>query len=40
MPKKVEQKLARQASKKGLTGKRKQAYVWGTMRKLGLIRKK
>lgn len=33
MPKKVEAKLAREAKKKGLTGKRKAAYVFGTMRK-------
>ncbi len=35
MPKKLEQKLVREASKKGLTGKRKNAYVYGTLRKTG-----
>ena len=33
MPKKMEQALKRQARKKGLTGKRADAYVYGTMRK-------
>ena len=40
MPKKVESKLKREASKKGLTGQRKDAYVYGTMNKLGLMPKK
>lgn len=40
MPKKVERKLARQASKKGLKGERKDAYVYGTMNKLGMLHKK
>jgi len=35
MPKKLERKLKREAKKKGLTGKRADAYVYGTMRKLG-----
>lgn len=35
MPKKMEQALKREAAKKGLTGKRKAAYVYGTMRKTG-----
>lgn len=35
MPKKLEQKLKREASKKGLKGERKAAYVYGTMRKTG-----
>ena len=35
MPKKLENQLKRQAAKKGLTGKRKDAYVYGTMRKAG-----
>ena len=35
MPKKLERKLKRQAAKKGLTGDRKNAYVYGnkTMQK-------
>jgi hypothetical protein len=33
MPKKMHDALARQAAKKGLTGKRKDAYVYGTMAK-------
>jgi len=39
MPKAVERKLARQAAKKGLKGRRKKAYVYGTMNKLGLLRR-
>jgi hypothetical protein len=39
MPKKVERKLAREAGKKGLTGDRKDAYVYGTMNKRGLLKK-
>jgi len=35
MPKKLEEKLKRQAKKKGLKGKRKKAYVYGTLRKTG-----
>lgn len=35
MPKKEEQALMREADKKGLTGKRKDAYVYGTLRKQG-----
>jgi hypothetical protein len=35
MPKKLEQDLKRQATKKGLTGDRKDAYVYGTLRKTG-----
>lgn len=35
MPKKIEEKLKKQAKKKGLTGERFNAYVWGTLRKLG-----
>lgn len=33
MPKAMHRALARQAAKKGLTGKRKDAYVYGTMAK-------
>jgi hypothetical protein len=35
MPKKLEQKLKRKATKKGLKGESKDAYVYGTMRKTG-----
>jgi hypothetical protein len=35
MPKELESKLRREAVKKGLTGKRKGAYIYGTMRKTG-----
>lgn len=35
MPKQLERKLIKQASKKGLKGKRKNAYVYGTLRKTG-----
>jgi hypothetical protein len=35
MPKKLESKLKREASKKGLKGERKDAYVYGTLRKTG-----
>lgn len=34
MPKKLHRKLARAANKKGLSGKRKSAYVYGTLRKV------
>lgn len=40
MPKKLEQKLMRMAKKKGLSKKRMGAYVYGTMQKLGLMKKK
>lgn len=40
MPKKVENKLKRKAASKGLRGKRKAAYVYGTMNKLGLLARK
>ena len=33
MPKEMHRKLAKQADKKGLKGKRKAAYVYGTMSK-------
>jgi hypothetical protein len=39
MPKKVENKLAKQANKEGLKGKSKQAYIYGTMNKLGMLGK-
>ena len=35
MPKKLEAALKRQAAKKGLTGKRKDAYVYGGLRRMG-----
>ena len=35
MPKKLHDKLKREAAKKGLTGKRADAYVYGTMRDTG-----
>ena len=40
MPKKLERKLRRQARKKGLTGERADAYVYGTLRKTGWKPKK
>ena len=35
MPKKMEEALKKQATKKGFKGKRKAAYVYGTMRATG-----
>jgi len=35
MPKYIEKKLKKQARKKGLKGKRKNAYIWGTMKRIG-----
>lgn len=35
MPKELERRLEREAEEKGLTGERKDAYVYGTMRKTG-----
>ena len=35
MPKEVHDKLVRQANQKGLTGDRKDAYVFGTLNKMG-----
>jgi len=35
MPKKLEQKLKTEAKKKGLSKKRADAYVYGTLRKTG-----
>jgi hypothetical protein len=34
MPKELENKLKSEASKKGLTGERRDAYVYGTMNKI------
>lgn len=35
MPKRLERKLRRQARRKGLSGRRQDAYVYGTLRKTG-----
>jgi len=35
MPKALEEKLEREAESKGFSGARKNAYVYGTMRKTG-----
>lgn len=35
MPEAMERELKKQADKKGLTGKRKNAYIYGTLRKTG-----
>jgi len=35
MPKKLERRLKRQAKKKGLKGKRQDAYIYGTLRDTG-----
>lgn len=40
MPKKMERSLKKTAKKKGLTGSREDAYVYGTMRKAGWKPKK
>jgi hypothetical protein len=40
MPKKIEKKLKKQARKKGLGPKRANAYVYGTLRKMGWKPKK
>lgn len=40
MPKKLHDKLERQARKKGLKGDRKDAYVYGTMNKIEKRKKK
>lgn len=37
MPKKIEEALKREAAKRGLTGERKDAYIYGTMRKTGWV---
>lgn len=39
MPKKDEEKLRRQADKKGLKGKRRRAYIYGTLQKIQKRRK-
>jgi hypothetical protein len=35
MPKAMEEALSREAEKKGMTGERKNAYIYGAMRKAG-----
>lgn len=40
MPKKLEESLRRKGRKKGLKGKRLNAYVYGTLRKTGWKPKK
>lgn len=40
MPKKLEKELRAEAKKKGLKGKRADAYVYGTLRKTGWRPKK
>lgn len=35
MPKKLEQALKREASKRGYSGERADRYIYGTMRKIG-----
>lgn len=37
MPKKLERELMQEAAKKKLKGERKNAYVYGTMRKTGWV---
>lgn len=37
MPKKLEAALKKEAEKKGLTGERRDAYIYGGMRKAGWI---
>jgi len=34
MPKKAHKELEREADKKGLTGKKRQAYIYGTLKKI------
>ena len=37
MPEKLERELKAEAKKKGFSGKRKNAYIYGTMRKTGWV---
>lgn len=37
MPKEMEDKLRAEALRKGMTGKQKDAYVYGTMNKMGMM---
>lgn len=38
MPKELEKSLAKAAKKKGLKGKRKAAYIYGTMNNMGVMK--
>lgn len=38
MPKEIEERLKRSGKKKGFTGKRLAAYVYGTLNRLGLMK--
>ena len=40
MPKKIHRKLEKTAKKKGLTGDRKNAYIYGTLKKIDKKRRK
>lgn len=40
MPKAAHEALKKQATKKGLTGKRRNAYIYGTLRKIEKGKKK
>lgn len=40
MPKKLERKLAREATRKGITGARRDAYVYGTMARIKAHKKR
>jgi hypothetical protein len=40
MPKELEAKLKRSGRKKGYMGERLKSYIYGTMNKLGLMKKK
>ncbi len=37
MPKALEKQLKKEAKRKGLTGERADAYIYGTMRKTGWV---
>jgi len=37
MPKQMEEALKKEAAKRGLTGERKEAYIYGTLRKTGWV---
>ena len=39
MPKALHDRLAREAAKKGLSGKRRDAYVYGTMAKIDKLKR-
>ena len=38
MPKKIEKALKKSASKKGLTGKRANAYIYGSLNNMGYMK--